>query len=148
MPGRGRDGKDGINVNYGFVTAAPVKLPAIKLIGVSLSMLALSNCSTVTKVDQLGSKYPASPEGCAMAMFQKTAPPTGPYETLGKIESHLKRNIFFGAKTQLEADALTELHFKACDLGGNAVLIDDSVESSAAEMNYVHLWATVLKIPR
>jgi hypothetical protein len=30
-------------------------------------------------------------------------------------------------------------------LGGNVVVIDDHIESSASEFSHVHVWATVLK---
>lgn len=111
-------------------------------------MLALSSCSTTTKVVQLGSSYPANPENCEIIFFQKTTPPTEPYETIGKVETHLQKNFFFGGKVRLEDDARRELCLKACHLGGNAVIVDDYVESSASEMSHVHAWARVLRVSK
>jgi hypothetical protein len=127
---------------------AVVKLPVMGLLGHLLLMLVFSSCSTNTKVDQLGFSYPAKPENCEITFFKKTKPPAESYETLGKIETHLQKNFFFGGKVNLEVDAYQELRLKACHLGGNAVIVDEYVESSAAEMSHVHVWARVLKVPK
>ena len=60
----------------------------------------------------------------------------------------MKKNLFFGGKVQLEDEAFKELKRKACSLGGDAVLIDDYIESSASEMTHVHVWATVVKFTK
>ena len=127
---------------------AVVKVSVIRLLGLLLSMPALTSCSTTTKVDPFGSSYPANPENCEIKFFKKMTPPTEPYETLGKIETHLQKNFFFGGKVHLKDDAFCELRLKACNLGGNAVIIDDYVESSASEMSHVHVWARVLKVSK
>jgi hypothetical protein len=127
---------------------AVVKLPVIGLLGYLLLMFVLSSCSTTTKIDQLGSSYSAKPENCEITFFKKTKPPAEPYETLGKIETHLQKNFFFGGKVNLDDDAYQELRLKACQLGGNAVIVDEYVESSAAEMSHVHVWARVLKVSK
>ena len=45
----------------------------------------------------------------------------------------------------MEDEAYEELKEKACGLGGEGVIIDDFIESSAAEMSHVHVWATAIK---
>ncbi len=55
------------------------------------------------------------------------------------------QNFFFGGKVQLEDEAFKELRIKACELGGDGVIIDDSIETSVSEMTHVHVWATVIK---
>jgi hypothetical protein len=125
---------------------ALVKPPVLGLLGHLLLILVLSSCSTTTKVDQLGSSNLAKPVNCEIKFFKKMTPPTEPYETLGKVETHIQKNFFFGGKVHLEDDAFQELRIKACHLGGNGVIIDDYVESSAAEMSHVHVWARVLRV--
>ena len=77
--------------------------------------------------------------------FYKDNQPKRNYEVIGKIESHIEKNIFFGGKVHLEDEAFKELRTKACSLGGDAVIIDDSMETSASEMSHVHVWATVIR---
>lgn len=125
-----------------------MKPSAIRSLVKLLSVFALTSCSTNTKVDQLGSTYPANQSSCEIIFFEKLTPPTEPYETLGKVETHLQRNFFFGGRVNLEDDAHHELRLKACNLGGNAVIVDDYVESSAAEMSHVHVWARVLRVKK
>jgi hypothetical protein len=121
---------------------------SIQSFGCLLAALAVAACGTTTKIDQLNSPYPANPEDCKIVFLERTTPPEEPYQILGKIETHLKRNLFFGGTVRLKNDALQELRPKACLLGGNAVVIDDYVESSAAEMTHVHVWATVLRVSK
>jgi len=116
--------------------------------GYLLLALALAGCGTTTKIDQIGSPYPANSEDCEIVFLEKTKLPTEPYQTLGKVEAHLKRNFFFGGRVHLKDDALEELRPKACLLGGNTVVIDDYVESSAGEMTHVHVWARVLRVAK
>ena len=78
--------------------------------------------------------------------FYNDEKPNNPYEVIGKIESHIEKNLFFGGKAKLEDEAYKELRLKACGLGGDAVIIDDSIETSAAETSHVHVWATVIKL--
>lgn len=81
-----------------------------------------------------------------MVIRDKTLP-AGPYEVIGKIESHLERDYFFGGTVRLQ-DQYKELRQKACQLGGDVVVIQDYIESDAAEMSHVHVWATVLRMSR
>lgn len=83
---------------------------------------------------------------CAITFF-KDAKPSGPFETLGKIESHIAKNFFFGGKAQLDDEGYKELRTKACGIGGNAVIIDDHMQSSVSEMTHLHVWATVVRLP-
>ena len=106
---------------------------------------ALSACSTTTKVDPLGAGHPPRAENCELVFFEKADPPNAAYETIGKIETHVQKNLFFGGQVNLK-DTHEELRSKACGLGGNAVMIDDYLESSALEMSHVHVWATVLRV--
>ena len=111
----------------------------------SLALIILvSACATTTKVDKLNSAYQSKDKNCEIQFF-KDAQPQKNYETIGKIELHIKKNFFFGGKVQLEDEAFKELRIKACGLGGDAVIIDDSIETSVSEMTHVHVWATVIK---
>jgi hypothetical protein len=109
-----------------------------------LLLLSLGGCSTTTNVTNLGSADPISPEQCEVRITEKSNAPNLPFETLGKLETHVQRNLFFGGRASLE-DAYDELRVKACQMGGNLVTIDDYMESSASEFSHVHVWATVLK---
>ena len=108
------------------------------------SLIFLSACATTTKVDNLGTTYQAKDKNCEIQFF-KDEKPQKKYELIGEIESHIKKNLFFGGKVQLEDEAFKELRIKACSLGGDAVIIDDSVETSVSEMTHVHVWATVVR---
>ena len=112
---------------------------------ISLILIALlSACATTTKVDNLNYAYQSKDKDCEI-QFYKDDQPKKKYEVIGKIESHIKKNFFFGGQVQLEDEAFKELRIKACGLGGDAVIIDDSIETSASEMTHVHVWATVIK---
>lgn len=120
----------------------------MKICGLLLSILLIANiigCSTTSKVTKLGGADPISAERCEVQFVEKVSPHIMPYETLGKIETHVQRNLFFGGRASL-GDAYNELRAKACQLGGNVVIIDDHIESSASEFSHVHVWATVLKV--
>jgi hypothetical protein len=108
------------------------------------SILLFSGCATTTKVDSLKSDYQVKDKDCEIH-FYKDDQPQKNYEVIGKIESHIGTNFFFGGKVELEDEAYKELRIKACSLGGDAVIIDDSIETSASEMTHVHVWATVIK---
>ena len=90
-------------------------------------IVLLSACATTTKIDKLNFDYQSKDKGCEIQFF-KDAQPQKNYETIGKIESHIKKNFFFGGKVQLEDEAFKELRIKACGLGGDAVIINDSIE--------------------
>jgi uncharacterized protein YbjQ (UPF0145 family) len=92
----------------------------------------------------MGRAYDPKPGNCEI-QFYKDGKPKVEYESLGEIESHIKKNIFLGERAQLEDEAYKELRKKACKLGGDAVIIDDHMESTAAELTHVHVWATVIK---
>ena len=112
-----------------------------------LLILFLGGCATVTKVDRVGTTLPALASKCQVDVIEKTALPLK-YEMIGKIETHIQGNIFFGGVVRTNDEGYKELRAKACELGGNAVVIDDSMESSSAEMRHVHIWARVLIIPK
>jgi hypothetical protein len=118
-----------------------------RLLGYLVLAHALSACSTTTKVDPLGAKHPPGAGTCEIVFFEKARPPNASYESIGKVETHVQKNLFFGGRVNLK-DAFEELRSKACGLGGNAVIVDDYVESAAAEMSHVHVWARVLKLSR
>lgn len=110
-----------------------------------LSAIILSSgCATTTNVERIDSAYQPNERDCEIIFFKDTKP-TEPYDVIGKIESHIKKNLFFGGTVQLEDEAYSELRLKACELGGDSVIIDDYIDTSAAEMTHVHVWATVLK---
>jgi hypothetical protein len=109
-------------------------------------VVLLASCATTTKVDTLGAARAASESDCEITFF-KDAKPSAPFEVLGKIESHIARNFFFGGKARLEDEGYEELRAKACGIGGNAVVIDDHLQTSVSEMTHVHVWATVIRLP-
>lgn len=111
----------------------------------SLTLIVLlSACATTTKVDNLNFAYQSKNKDCEIQFFKDDQPKKN-YEAIGKIELHIKKNVFFGGIVQLEDEAFKELRIKACSLGGDAVIIDDSIETSVSEMTHVHVWATVIK---
>lgn len=116
-----------------------------KLVALPCLLLLLSACSTTSNVQMVDAKYQASQPDCAVAFFKQTKP-DGKFETLAQIESHVKRNVFFGGDAKLEGEAYAELKKKTCGIGGNGVIINDYVESRAAEFSDVHVWATAIKI--
>ncbi len=121
-----------------------MKLSNCKLLILLTPILILSACATTTKVDNLNTAYQAKAKDCEI-QFYKDDHPQKKYEMIGKVESHIKKNVFFGGQVQLEDEAFKELRIKACGLGGDAVIIDDSIETSVSEMTHVHVWATVIK---
>lgn len=106
----------------------------------------LASCATTTRVDASSGGHASQGSDCEVAFF-KDAKPGPPFETLGKIESHIAQNFFFGGKARLEDEGYAELRAKACGLGGNAVVIDDHLQTSVSEMTHLHVWATVLRLP-
>ena len=121
-----------------------MQLNAVKFMFFLFMSVLLASCATTTTVDNLGGNYKSKEKKCEIKFYKDTKPSEA-YETIGKIESHIKKNFFFGGKVQLEDEAFKELRKQACNLGGDAVLIDDYIESSASEMSHVHVWATVVK---
>ena len=113
---------------------------------VLVCVVLLASCATTTKVDTLGAERAAMKSDCEITFF-KDAKPSAPFEVLGKIESHIAQNFFFGGKARLEDEGYAELKAKACGIGGNAVVIDDHLQTSVSEMTHVHVWATVIKLP-
>lgn len=69
-------------------------------------------------------------------------------DSIAKIESHVRKNLFFGGRASLEDEAYAELRTKTCAAGGDAVVIDDYVEASALEFSHVHVWATAIKLAK
>jgi len=110
-----------------------------------MCIVLLASCATSTRVDAANTAYPARDSDCEITFF-KDAKPSVSFETLGKIESHIAKNFFFGGKAQLEDEGYKELRAKACGIGGNAVVIDDHVQTSVSEMTHLHVWATVIRL--
>ena len=108
-------------------------------------ILLLTACATSTTVSVTDNKYQSTDTFCNIQFFNKSKPNVS-YETLAKIESHIQKNMFFGRTAKLEDDAYAELKEKACAVGGNAVVIDDYVESRASEFSHVHVWATAIRL--
>ncbi|MFZ6656894.1 hypothetical protein [Undibacterium sp. TJN19] len=107
----------------------------------------LSGCATVSKVETVGDIQPVLADKCQIEIIDKSALPIGS-KIIGNIETHIKGNIFFGGVVRTNDEGYKELRIKSCALGGNAVVIDDVIESSAAEMRHIHIWARVLIIPK
>jgi hypothetical protein len=110
-----------------------------------LMALTLTACSTTTTVEPVGGARTARPADCEIEFVERGSSPSGAHATIARIESHVKRNRFFGGRVPLRDEALAELRRQACALGADKVRIDDIVESSASEMVHVHVWATALK---
>ena len=120
------------------------------LIGIAAGIsLFLAACQTNTTVSVVDGKYQQTDQQadkpCDIQFFRNNKPDSN-YETLAKIESHVQKNFFFGGTAKLEDEAYSELRKKACAVGGNAVLIDDYVESKALEFSHVHVWATAIRL--
>jgi hypothetical protein len=114
----------------------------------SLALIVfLSACATTTKVEKGSLLYQSKDKDCEI-QFYKDSKPKEQYDSIGNIESHISMNFFFGGKVQLENEGFKELKLKACSLGGDAVIIDDYLETSASEMTHLHVWATVIKFPK
>ena len=114
-----------------------------------LGALLLASCATTSTVERQGSKHAAKESDCEIAFFDKVdVKPTVPYETIGKVESHIAKNFFFGGRAQLEDEGHRELRAKACEIGGDGVIVEDVLQTSAAEMTHLHIWATVIRLRR
>lgn len=120
----------------------PGRVAWLPIVGMALLLAA---CATNTTVVATDTKYQPTETSCTIEFFAQ-GKPTAAYATLAKIESHVQKNMFFGRTAKLEDDAYAELRQKTCTLGGDAVLIDDYVESSAAEFSHVHVWATAIRL--
>lgn len=115
------------------------------MIALALAAMLLSACSTSSTVSVIETKYQTKQASCEVAFFKKTRPAAA-FDRVAAIESHVQRNVFFGGDAKLEDQAYAELKAKTCQLGGNAVIIDDYVESRAAEFSHVHVWATAIRL--
>jgi hypothetical protein len=116
-----------------------------RLAAALLSAATLAACATNTTVANPVARLPARSADCQIRYF-RGAQPEEPYEVITQVETHIKKNFFFGGTVQLEDEGYAELRKQACRLGGDAVIIDDYVESSAAEMTHIHVWASVIKL--
>lgn len=118
--------------------------PGLACIGVALVIVAqLAGCATSTVVTPSTPHLAARPDGCHANVIDRGGVVPAGYQEVAKIESHIKRNFFFGGRVTLLDEAYKELRVKACEVGGDQVRVDDFVESAAAEMTHVHVWATV-----
>lgn len=107
---------------------------------------ATAACATLTRVEPTAAaRSPREGSHCEVRFFD-TERPAVPFEALGKVETHIAQNRFFGGTARLEDEGYAELKRKACALGGDAVVIDDHLETSVAEMSHLHVWATVIKL--
>jgi len=122
-----------------------MKSTCYKLVIFFMPLILVSACGTTTKVNVINSNYKARDKNCEIQFF-KDNKPQKKYDEIAKIESHIKRDVFLGGEVQLEDEAYKELRVKTCELGGDAVIIDDSITTSASEMSHIHVWATVIKI--
>jgi hypothetical protein len=105
----------------------------------------LAGCATSTVVTPLAPELATRPGACQMKVIDRGgAVPVG-HREVARIESHIQRNFFFGGRATLLDDAYRELRAKACEAGGDQVRVDDFMESAAAEMTHVHVWATVFR---
>lgn len=115
-------------------------------IAVALVVVAqLAGCATSTAVTPSLPDVAAGPGSCHANVIDRGRGVPAGYQEVAKVESHIKRNLFFGGRVTLLEDAYEELRVKACEIGGDQVRVDDFVESAAAEMTHVHVWATVFR---
>jgi hypothetical protein len=115
-------------------------------IGAALVFLVqLAGCATSTVVTSSMPNAPAPSANCRASVIDRGGAVPAGYQEVAKIESHIKRNFFFGGPVTLLDEAYKELRAKACEVGGDHVRVDDFVESAAAEMTHVHVWATVFR---
>jgi hypothetical protein len=114
--------------------------------GAALVVLAqLAGCATSTTVTPLAHELAPRAGACDVTVIDRGGKvPTG-HVAVASIESHIERNLFFGGRVTLLDEAYKELRTKACALGGDEVRVDDFLESAAAEMTHVHVWATVFR---
>lgn len=116
-----------------------------RLLQAAVPLILLLACTDVTTtVQKQGAGAQAKTEDCNVQVFRDPKP-QGPYEALGRIETHIQRNFFFGGGVQLE-EAYKELRAKACELGGDGVIVDHVIETRATENTHIHVWATVIKL--
>lgn len=109
--------------------------------------LLLAGCATNTTLTPITDNHQPSDVRCEIRFFRDSKP-SAPYDSIAKIESHVRKNLFFGGRASLEDEAYAELRTKTCAAGGDAVVIDDYVESSALEFSHVHVWATAIKLAK
>jgi len=109
-----------------------------------IGLVFLTSCSTVTNVESPNTGIEPKKSNCQVQFYNGIAVKEN-YIKLSKVESHIEKNFFFGGKANLEDEAFSELREKACELGGDAVIIDNFIESSALEFSHVHVWATIIK---
>jgi hypothetical protein len=115
-------------------------------IGVALIIVAqLAGCATSTVVTPSLPDVAVRPGNCQVNVIARGGAVPAGYQEVAKIESHIKRNLFFGGRVTLVEDAYKELRVKTCEVGGDHVRVDDFVESAAAEMTHMHVWATVFR---
>ncbi|MEI7613979.1 MAG: hypothetical protein WCK63_13845 [Betaproteobacteria bacterium] len=122
------------------------RLKYVVWFSIQVIFLLLSACATSTTVTVTGNTNQPM-DSCNIQFFNHSKPSSS-YETLAKIESHVQKNMFFGRTAKLEDDTYDELRQKACAIGANAVVINDYVESTAAEFSHVHVWASAIKLNR
>lgn len=111
----------------------------------ALVVVALAGCATSTVVSPLAPNLEARSGNCRVNVIHRGGAVPARHTQIAKVESHIARNLFFGGRATLLDDAYNELRAKACAIGGDQVLVDDFVESAAAEMTHVHVWATVFR---
>lgn len=107
-------------------------------------LILLISCSTVTHVESPNTGFEPKGSDCNIQFFNGTIVKKN-YITLSKVESHIEKNLFFGGKVNLDDEAFDELRQRACELGGDGVVIDDYIETSALEFTHIHVWATIIK---
>ncbi len=110
-------------------------------------LVLLTSCSTVTKIENPHIGIIPKDSGCKVQFFNGTIPKND-FLSLTKIETHIEKNFFFGGTVTLDDEAFDELRDHVCELGGDAVIIDDFIETSALEFTHIHVWATIIKFVR
>jgi hypothetical protein len=123
----------------------PARSPAgVARLGVALVVVVhLMGCATSTVVTPLVPMVAARKGGCHVNVIARGGAVPAGHRAVARIESHIQRDFFFGGRVSLQDEAYRELRAKACEAGGDQVRVDDFMESQAAEMTHVHVWATV-----
>lgn len=118
----------------------------VRVFCAALVFAALGACSSSTRLSVPSAAPAVSQKGCVVDIYaDKNQKPDRAYRELSKAESRIRRNIFFGGKATLEDDAYAELRLQACKIGADAVIIEDYIVSSAAELSHVYVWAVLVR---
>jgi hypothetical protein len=117
---------------------------ALRHLCIVLSLFIVSGCAKSVTVSEVYNQQPVKASTCLVNVFSEQKPQLQ-FTELASINAHIQVNMFGASRKSMVAKAIKELKAKACELGGDAIIITDSIESSAAEFSHLRTWATVIK---